>query len=206
MLSCIPWSWRSAAAVSCGPDAQVNLNFTGRGQDRRLHVVVARVDRRDALVDVGFAHSRDAKLARHEAHSCRKAREARFHLRGEHGFQFVRRAGKQNDDAAARFEPQAGRGAAIVFENGRAFGNHGLARIHFGHRAANLAEARFDLAHHGGIAREFSAEQIGHGVARAIVFGGAEASAGDDEFDALGRFVEGVAQAERDRRRPPSCA
>jgi hypothetical protein len=56
------------------------LNFTGRGEDRGLHVVVARVDRRDALVDVGFAHSGDAQLARHQAHARRKARQARFHL------------------------------------------------------------------------------------------------------------------------------
>ena len=106
----------------------------------------------------------------------------------------MRRAGKQNDDAAARFEPQARRRAAIVFQDRRAFRDHGLARVHLGHRASNFAKARFDHFHHSGIAREFATEQIGHGVARAIVFGGAEASAGDDEFDALGRFLERIAQ------------
>jgi hypothetical protein len=106
----------------------------------------------------------------------------------------VRRSGKQNDDVAAGLEPQTGSGAPIVIENGRALGNHGLARIHFGHFATELAEARFDLAHHGGIAREFPSEEIGHGVARAVIFGRAEASAGDHEFDALGRFVQRVAQ------------
>ena len=106
----------------------------------------------------------------------------------------MRRTREENHDAAIRLEPQAGRGAAIIFKDGGAFGNHGLAHVHFGHGAANLAKARLDHSHHGRIAREFAAEQFGHGVARAIVLGGAKASAGDDEFDALCRFVEGVAQ------------
>ena len=93
------------------------------------------------------------------------------------------------------FEPQSGRGAARIFEDGRAFRHHRLAFVHFGHRAAKLPEARFDLAHDGGIARKFSAEQIGHGLARAVVLGGAQASAGNYEFDALHRVGEGVAQS-----------
>ena len=41
---------------------------------------------------------------------------------------------------------------------------------------------------------ELAAQQIGHGVARAIVFGGAEAAAGDHELDALARFIESFTQ------------
>ena len=122
-----------------GPRAQVNLNFTRRGQDRRLHVGVSRVNRRDALVDIGFAHSRDAQFPRHQAHSGGKTRNPLLDLRAEHGLQFVRRAGKQDDDAPARFEPKSGRGAAIVFRDIRALRHHRLTGVHFRHRCARVA-------------------------------------------------------------------
>ena len=159
-----------------------------------MHVAVAGINRRDALIDVGFSHSRDAQFARHQAHSRREARQARLHLRGEHGFQFVRRARKQNHDASARFEPKPGRGPASVLEDGRAFRHHRLAGVHFGHRAPKLPEARFDLAHDGGIPREFAPEQIGHGFARAVILGGTKAAARNHQFDALHRARECVAQ------------
>ena len=179
-----------------GPHAQVNLNFARRGQDRRLHVVVARINRRDALIDVRFAHSRDAQFARHQAHSRREARQARFHLRGEHGFQFVRRAGKQNDDAAAapratararcrdRFRGRPRPPAPCAW---RAFTSD-IVRPSWRKRASILLIT-------AGSRASFLSEQIGHGVARAVVFGGAEASAGDHKFDALHRVVERVAQS-----------
>ena len=63
-----------------GPHAQVNLDFARRGEDGGLHVVVPGVDGRDALVDVGFAHARDAQFASEEAHSRGEAREPRLDL------------------------------------------------------------------------------------------------------------------------------
>ena len=65
---------------------QGHQNFAGRGEDGGLHICVPCVNRRDALVNVGFAHARDAKLARNQPHARREVSEARFHLCGEHCF------------------------------------------------------------------------------------------------------------------------
>ena len=88
----------------------------------------------------------------------------------------------------------------------RAFRHHRLAGVYFGHRAAQLPEARFNLAHDGGIARELSPEQIGHGVARAVVLGGTKAAACNHQVRrglALGKCA---AKSRRVRRRQRSCA
>jgi hypothetical protein len=84
--------------------------------------------------------------------------------------------------------------AAIVLQHRGALRDHGLAGIHFGHFAAELTEALLDLGHHRGVARKLAAEEIGDGVACAIIFRWTEASAGDNQLGALGGFVESVAQ------------
>ena len=91
------------------------------------------------------------------------------------------------------FEPQAGRGAARIFQQVGAFGHHGLALVDFGHGAAQPAEARFDALQHGVVQHQLAAEQIGHGFARQIVERGAQAAGRDHQFDAVEGAAEGVA-------------
>ncbi len=113
-----------------GPRPQMNLNFTWRSENCRCDVIMARVNRRDALIDVRFSHPSHAHLARQETHARRKTRQARFHLCAEHGFQFVRRAGQENYDVSARFEPKTRRGSPRIFKNGCAFWHQRLPRVH----------------------------------------------------------------------------
>ena len=112
---------------------------------------------------------------------------------GEHGFQFVRRAGQKHDEASRGFEPQAGRRAARIFQQIGAFGNHGLAFIDFGHGAAQPPEAGLDALQNAAIQHQFAAEQVGDGFAREIVQRGAQAAGRDHQFDAVERAAEGVA-------------
>ena len=120
-------------------------------------------------------------------------REARRHFGFEHAPQFGRHAGKQNDDVAIGFEPQSRRGAARVGQNRGAFGNHGLTIVDFGHRAAEAAKAFLDATQDFFVAKQFSAEQIGDGFARAVVVGGAEAAGGNDQIGAVERVAKGGA-------------
>ena len=102
----------------------------------------------------------------------------------------MRHAGKQNDDVAIGFEPQRRSGATRIRQDRGAFGNHGLAFIYFGHGAREAAKTLLDFAHDGFVQVQLAAEQVGNGFARAVVIGGAEAAAGDDQVGA----IEGVAK------------
>ena len=116
--------------------------------------------------------------------------EARPDFLLEHGAQLCRHAGKQNQNVAARFEPQAGRGAARIRKHRGAFGDHGLAAIDFGHDAAEAAKAFLDVAQHAFVQVQFAAEKFGDGFAGAVVVGGAEAAAGDDQVGAIERVAK----------------
>ena len=110
-----------------GPEAEVNLDFAGGGEDCGVHVRIAGVDRADAFFDVRFAEAGDAKFAVKHADAGNAAAKARQDLFEKERFEFARRAGKQRDHAAFVFNPQAGSGAAGIFEDFRAFRHHGLA-------------------------------------------------------------------------------
>ena len=88
--------------------------------------------------DSGIPATRSSRAKRRTpvAKRARRGSTSRF----EHGFQFMRRAGKQNHDAASASSHRPG-AVPRGFAGRRAFGNHGLALVHFGHRAAELAEA-----------------------------------------------------------------
>ena len=91
---------------------------------------------------------------------------------------------------AARFDPEAGRGAARIRKHRGAFGDHRLAAIDFRHHAAEAAKAFLDVAEHAFVQFELAAEQVGDGFARAVVVGGAEAAGGDDQVGAVERVAE----------------
>ena len=74
-----------------------------------------------------FAEAGDAKLAVKHADAGNAAAQARQDLFEKERFEFARWAGEQRDHAAFVFNPQAGSGAAGIFEDFRAFGDHGLA-------------------------------------------------------------------------------
>ena len=86
---------------------------------------------------------------------------------------------------------RAGSGAARIRKDRGAFGNHGLAFVYFGHGAREAAEAFLDFAHDGFVEVQLAAEKFGDGFARAIVVGGAEASARDDQVGTIESVAEG---------------
>ncbi len=171
----------------------MQLRAGGRGEDGGLGVGVELIERANARFDVGFAEAGGAQVAREEALVAGNFREARANFGFENGFQFVRHAGKQHDDVTIGFEPQCGSRAAWIRENRGAFGNHGLALIYFGHGARETAEAFLNFAHDGFVEVQLAAEKFGDGFARAIVVGGAEAAARDDQVGAIESVAEGGA-------------
>ena len=88
---------------------------------------------------------------------------------------------------------RAGSGAARIRKDPGAFGNHGLAFIYFGHGAREAAEAFLDFAHDGFVEMQLAAEEFGNGFARAIVVGGAQAAARDDQVGTIESVAEGGA-------------
>ena len=56
----------------------MNLNFAGRGENRGLHVLVLRVDRGDALLDLGFGQPGGAQFAVKEPRGAGQALQARL--------------------------------------------------------------------------------------------------------------------------------
>ncbi len=161
-----------------GPDAGMKLDSGARGQDGgfRVGIRARRAARRAARLRIRTSPrcaGRACTGARCDSSLARRG----LHFRFEERAQFDGHAGKQNDDVAVRFEPEAGRGAAWIGKHGGAFGDHGLARVDFRHGAAEASKAFLNLAEDFVIAAEFAAEKIGDGVARAVIVGGAKAAA-----------------------------
>ena len=104
-------------------------------------ILVLPVDRRDQLIEIAFAHSRDAQEQCADHLFGHDAGEARQAMPLEHRLQFVRRTGQQHADGARFFEPLAGGGAAIVGEDLGALDHEGLALVDFGHVAFGGGEA-----------------------------------------------------------------
>ena len=121
--------------------AQVDLDIAGGRQNGGHRVLVFLVDRRDQLVEIALAHAGDAQEQGADHLLGDDAREARQALALEHRLEFVRRAGQQHGHGAGFFEPLAGRGAAVVGQNVRAFDHEGLALVDLGHLALGGGEA-----------------------------------------------------------------
>ena len=185
------------------PGARMELRAGGRGEDGGIGIGIQLVERANARFDVGFAEAGDAQVAGEEALFVPHFREARRDFGFEHGFQFVGHAGKQHEDVSIGFEPESRRGAARIWENRGAFGDHGLAHVDFRHGAREAAKAFLDVAQDGFVAAKLSAEKIGDGFARAVVVGGAEAAGGNDQVGAVERVSgrrSAVRMANRRRR------
>ena len=97
-----------------GPQAQMNLRFARRREDRGLHLRVAAVDRQDALLDVRFAQPGDANLAMNQAHAGDAPLQPRQNFFAKQWLQLARRPRQQRDEVAVVFQPQSRRGAARI--------------------------------------------------------------------------------------------
>ena len=106
----------------------------------------------------------------------------------EEAFQFEGRTGEQNDDVLASVElaadPLAGRSAIGIRKNGGAIENIGLFGVVGGHLPSALGKSLLQAGENFGIAVERNSEGFGDGFASEIVFGGAEASAEDQDVGA----------------------
>ena len=80
----------------------MELNPGGRGEDGGFDLGILRVERRDALLDVGFEKPGDAQLAGVEAPLDAQPREARLDLLLHQRPELGRHAGQQDQDAALR--------------------------------------------------------------------------------------------------------
>jgi len=143
---------------------------------------------------VGFAEAGDPEFSVEHADTENATAEAGQDLFEEERLQFARGAGKEGHHAALVFEPEPGSGAAGIFEDFGAFWDHGLAEIDGGHVALEAAEAGFDGADDFVVALEAAAEKFGYGFAGEVVFGGAEAAAGDYHGDAIEGIAEGLGE------------
>ncbi len=135
-------SSRTFFRVGCvvAPHAEMNLHFAWSRQHRGVHIIVAFVNRRDALLDVRFTQPGDAQFAMKKSRARYQTRESRPNRGFEYPAHLPRGTRKQRNDAATLFDPQAGRRAARVVQRFRAFGNHGLANINFRHFSPKTAE------------------------------------------------------------------
>ena len=128
------------------PDPRMELNSGGRGENGGLGVGIHFIQRADALLDFGFGQSGDAQVAGIESLAASVARETSADFGFEEAFELGGRAGKQDDDVAFGFDPQAGSGAARIGKHDGALRDHGLARVDFRHGAGEAAEAFLNAA------------------------------------------------------------
>src|SRR5436305_7875060 len=73
---------------------QMNLNLAAVEENRRLRILVLRIDWRDALVNSRLTHSCDTQDAAHDAHVACFRSELRLHKRLEHRLHLAWRAGQ----------------------------------------------------------------------------------------------------------------
>ncbi len=136
-----------------------------------------------------------AQFARVQAHAAGQPREARLDLLGENAFQFVRRTGQQHDDASIGFDPQTGRGAARILQHAGAFGNHGLARVHFRPWCVPAGGSALRWrAGRPGCRYELAAQQFGDRLARQVVLVGPSPPVATTSSARAERLPEGIAK------------
>ena len=103
----------------------------------------------------------------------------------------MRRAGQQHRHRAGFFDPLARRGAAVVGKNLRAFDDEGLALVDLRHLAPGPRETAFQRLGDLRMKDELAAQRLGHGFARDVVFGGAQAAGENHDFRARQRLADG---------------
>ena len=105
----------------------------------------------------------------------------------EHGPQFARRAGQENEALVigSNVQSQTGGCAIGIGEDDGAFGDHGLDLDVGGHGAAAGGKILFDNGKCGRMKDEFAAEHLRGDLAGEVVAGGAEAACDDDEIGAV---------------------
>ncbi len=84
----------------------MKLNAGRRGENRGFSIGILRVERRHALLDIGFENSRDAQLARVKTLRNTQLQQPRLHFGFHQRAQLLRHSGQQHDDVPARFQPQ----------------------------------------------------------------------------------------------------
>src|ERR1700722_12287660 len=164
------------------PDARMQLNAGGRGEDGGFRVGIQLVKRAHTLLHFRFGQAGYAQVAGEKALGVSHTGQARRNFGFEDRFQFSGRPGQQNYDVAFGFDPQAGSGAARVRQDYGAFRDHGLAHINFRHGARKFAKTFLNGAKNFVVAMQFAAEHFGDGFAGAVVISGPQAAATYDEF------------------------
>ncbi len=162
------------------------MDVARAGEDGGDRIFVLFVDRRDKRIEIAFAHPCNSKEKGADHLLGQQGFEARLDLRGPHGFQFMRRPGQEHDDRAVarKLEPLSGGGSAIVGQHSCTIDHVGLAFVDFHHFAVEALEALFEPIADFLREDEFAPEGGGGGVARDVVFCGAESTCEDDELRA----------------------
>ena len=183
----------------------MKLDSGGRGENGRFGVGIQRVERGDALLDFRFGKPDDAQIAREQAlvmpslarRGFTSASNSARSSAGTPGSRITMWpfASSQSPGAVPR-----GFGSTVAPSGTMAWRAliSGMARPNRRNRSwmwRRMASSRAQLA----------AEQIGDGLARAVVVGGAEAAGGDDQFGALERVTKRRAAFPPANRRPPLC-
>ncbi len=115
--------------------------------------------------------------------------QARDQLVDDHRLHFAGRPGQESESAAVGRQKLPGRGAMWIRHSLSAFEQIGLAQIVLRHGPIDLAEPVDENRFLFERENEFAAERRGHGIARHIVFGGAEAA---DQNDDVRTFHSGT--------------
>ena len=175
---------------------QADVHFANAGAIGQFQTVADQVLQRagDFFFDDGFAQAGGFEGVAEEWEGEGKfAVEERDDGSEEHGPQFARRAGQEDEAlvAGGDVQGQAGGGAVGIGEDGGAFGDHGLDLDIGGHGTAARGKELFDPGEGGRVEDQFAAEGMGGKLAGEVVAGGAEAAGDEDEIGTAQRLAEG---------------
>jgi hypothetical protein len=164
-----------------------------RGDGHRLRGPAA-VDRLGAGIDVGLRAARDLDHPAKEAPRAAVRCEPFLYHCGEHRRHLARRARQHEDARLTVLDPQAGRGAVGVREDGRASRHHRLTAVDVGHRHGAPRKPRTDVFDDGVVELEGHPERARQSVSRDVVFGRAESAGADDQIGRVERSRQHLRQ------------
>ena len=106
--------------------AQMNFDLAAVEKNRRLRILVTRVDGRNLFVNRRFTHARNPQHAARKVQIAGQLFHARLHVILEHGIHLPRRPGKQSDCTTFMFEIKPRRGAVRIRQDFGAVDHHRL--------------------------------------------------------------------------------
>src|ERR1700685_159532 len=176
----------------------MQLNFARPSEDRRLHIRIELVNRRNPRIALRLAQSGDFQFPSGNELRWKLGPKTRQTLFFEESFQFVRRSGKQNEDSLSAFilaaHPLSGSAAVGVGQNGCTRDDIRLLEIICRHLPAAGREALFETGNNLWVAVKFKSERVADCFAREIVFCRAQAAHEDDDLGARYRKTGGSRQ------------